>query len=52
MNNIRVAIEPTNGSGTVTEWFVPCNGENERKELKEFIKSAIEAYHDWLVDGD
>ena len=46
MDKVRVAIEPIS-SGKITEWFVPCNSEEERKELKGFIESAIQAYHDW-----
>lgn len=52
MDNYRVAIEPFIGLGKVVEWIVPVNSEEQRTELKNFISAAIQAYHDWLVDGE
>lgn len=50
MVNYRVAIEPWNGIGKVSEWTIPIDTEEQREELKNFIIAAIQAYQDWLTN--
>lgn len=36
----------------VLEISVPCSSLEDWNTLKGFIKGAIEAYHDWQINGD
>lgn len=54
MNNTEIKITQwvlgTPYSEGYEEFQVPCNDEEEFKELVNFIKAGINAYEDWRVE--